>query len=129
MEPFFETENPDDDHAVLGARLRKAHHEVFRHYAEGETFYGSADHDVEMARMRTVTGIPLPEVKAAVYAYMTLGSLPRLRQLQDDTARLDLSRLKAIDRSVSLLGYDVDQSVYDIIDAMLVDLFTPSKPH
>ena len=129
MEPFFETENPDDDHAVLGARLRKAHHEVFRHYAEGETFYGSADHDVEMARMRTVTGIPLPEVKAAVYAYMTLGSLPRLRQLQDDTARLDLSRLKAIDRSVSLLGYDVDQSVYDIIDGMLVDLFTPSKPH
>ncbi|MCT1453011.1 HNH endonuclease [Corynebacterium sp. p3-SID1145] len=128
MEPFFETENPDDTDAILGMALRKSHHAVFRHYAE-DGFCGSHDHDLEMARMRTATGIPVNEVKAAVYAYMTLGSLPRLKQLQEETARLDLSRLKAIDRAVGMLGHDIDQSIHDIIDDMLVDLFTPDKPH
>ena len=130
MNPFFATENPDDPDAVNGMALRRAHHAVFRHYAEdGEEFYGSADHDTEMARLRSTTGLPLNEVKSGVYCYMTLKSLPQLKQLQEETARLDLSRLKAIDRAVSMLGSVVDQENYDIIDKMLVDLFTPTKPN
>ena len=130
MKPFFATENLDDPDAVNGMALRRAHHAVFRHYAEdGEEFYGSADHDTEMARLRSTTGLPLNEVKSGVYCYMTLKSLPQLKQLQEETARLDLSRLKAIDRAVSMLGSVVDQENYDIIDKMLVDLFTPTKPN
>lgn len=129
-DPFFATENADDDDAVSGMALRRAHHEVFRHYAtDAGEFYGSADHDTEMARLRSSTGLPLNEVKAGVYAYMTLASLPRLERLQDETARLDLSRLRAIDRAVSMLGHSAAQENYDIIDDALVQLFTPSRPH
>lgn len=129
-EAFFATENPEDQDAVNGMALRWAHHTVFRQYAEdGGEFYGSVDHDIEMARLRTSTGLPLHEVKAGVYSYMTLSQLPRLRKLQDETARLDLSRLKAIDRAVSMLGNCVDLETYAVVDHTLVDLFTPTKPH
>ena len=128
-DPFFATENPDDPDAVNGMALRMAYHSVFRLYAEdGEEFIGSVDHDTEMARLRSTTGLPLNEVKAGVYSYMTLKSLPRLLKLQEETARLDLSRLKAIDRGVSMLGSSVDQENYDIVDNMLVELFTPTRP-
>ena len=130
MKPFFATENLDDPDAVNGMALRRAHHAVFRHYAEdGEEFYGSADHDTEMARLRSTTGLPLNEVKSGVYSYMTLASLPRLRQLQEDTARLDISRLKAIDRAVSMLGSVVDQEAliealqHDAIAGAALDVF------
>lgn len=128
LNPFFATENPGDPDAVNGMALRRAHHALFRQYAEdGEEFLGSADHDIEMARLRTTTGLPLNEVKSGVYSYMTLKCLPQLKQLQDETARLDLSRLRAIDRAVSMLGNNVDQDIYDLIDDMLMKIFTPTR--
>ena len=126
---FFATENPDDLDAVAGMAMRRALHMAFSHYATAEEFMGSKDHDTELARMCAATGLSLPEVRGAVYAYRGIKDLPLLRALQDETHRLDLRRLKAIDRAISVLGDDPAAEVFAVLDALLVTLFTPTKPN
>ena len=124
---FFATENPDNIDAVAGMGMRAAFHAVFHHYATADEFEGSKDHDTELARMCSATGLSLAEVRSAVYAYRTLKDLPILHALQEATHRLDLRRLKAIDRAISVLGDTPDPEVFAALDALLVSLFTPTK--
>ena len=126
---FFATENPDNIDAIAGMGMRAALHAVFHHYATADEFEGSKDHDTELARMCSATGLSLTEVRGAVYAYRSLKDLPMLRALQEATHRLDLRRLKAIDRAISVLGDTPDPEVFALLDALLVTLFTPTKPN
>ena len=126
---FFATENPDNIDAIAGMGMRAALHAVFHHYATADEFEGSKDHDTELARMCSATGLSLAEVRGAVYAYRSLKDLPMLRALQEATHRLDLRRLKAIDRAISVLGDTPDPEVFALLDALLVTLFTPTKPN
>ena len=123
---FFATENTDNLDAVAGMGMRAAIHAVFHHYATTDEFEGSKDHDTELARMCSATGLSLTEVRNAVYAYRSLKDLPMLRALQEATHRLDLRRLRAIDRAIRVLGDTPDPEVFAVLDALLVT-FSPQR--
>lgn len=131
---FFATENADNPDAQASMELRKSQFAVYKRYAWSDEFLtgfggviSSADADSEVARMCHSTGFSKREVEAGIYAYLALRHLPMLRKVQEATQRLDISRLKAIERGLNVLGHDVDPELYDVFDSLLIGLFTAGK--
>ncbi|WP_273412262.1 HNH endonuclease signature motif containing protein [Corynebacterium appendicis] len=125
--PFFASENPDDPMTAAGIHLRRAQHAIFGVYATHDEFLGSHDADAEVTAVSISTGLTPRDVKEGMFAYMTLQQLPKLRELQDEHQRLDIKRLRAIEKAVNRLGNDADPDDYAQIDQLLVSLFTPKS--
>ena len=132
-EPYFLTEKPDDDVALAGAEARAGQLKIFKQYCfdpsevEGGEILGNRDHDRETSRLSQLAGINKRAAEEGIYAYQTLRRLPRLREMQLATARLDLDRLSAVAAAIGCLGPDAPAEAYEAFDDALVEMFTPVK--
>ncbi|QPK83328.1 HNH endonuclease [Corynebacterium qintianiae] len=125
-ESYFATEREGDpvcDAARLG---RESEYAMYSAYAtDGSDI---ADLELFVAACRAASGKSKHEIEKGVLGYFRLQSLPRLRELQQRTLRLDIARLGAIDSALNLLGASVSEETLDKLDRILVRMFTPSKP-
>lgn len=126
-EPYFATENPNDPICRAGRAIRQEQTNIFGAYATTNYYESSEDHDREVARINTLTGMPKGRVDFAITAFMCLRHLPKLRELQLTHYRLDIERIGAISDGLAALGVNATEEVYSVFDDMLAALFTPTK--
>ena len=125
-EPYFRTQRPGDPACAAAQRIREAQWAVFASYTEPGAFI--EDFELEVTHLKTATGWSKGFIDQAICAYARLQELPLLRTLQSETAVLDFSHLAAIDGVLAELGPDVVSDVFAEFDALLVDIFTPTRP-
>lgn len=127
-EPQFASENAESDAAIFGRVIRLCFYAIFGQYAD-DTFVieSGSDVDLEVEGIRRELAWGTGQIKDGIGAYMRLQQLPLLRELQRATHRLDLPRLRAIDRRLSVLDDKDAAEAFPIIDEYLVNLFTAKK--
>lgn len=119
----FRCQNATDPRAKLSQQLRDTEFALYSPYFEVHC----QDFDLEVEELAAITDRPKHEVSAAIFAYNRLRTLPKLRALQTETRLLAVHTLVGIDTALMKVGADVDDEVWDVFDAMLVELFTPKK--
>lgn len=122
---YFATEregDPVSDAARLG---RQSEFALYGDYATDDSDIG--DFELFVAEMRAASGKSKHEIEKGVLGYARLKMLPRLRELQRETLRLDISRLGAIDSALNLLSPHASADAFEALDRVLVRMFTPRK--
>lgn len=122
---YFVTERDGDELCACGQRARDIEYEVFARYAEK----GFWDLDLELERGRVAASLGRSPawVEKAILAYHRLRDLPKLRALQAETRRLDITRLEAIGETVDKLYRLPEQDALEEFDELLVQMFTPTR--
>ena len=123
---YFATEREGDPVSAAARLGRESEYALYGAFAAD----GSSIEDFELcvASYRSASGRSKREVERGVLGYARLKDLPQLRRLQEETLRLDVSRLAAIDSALDLLGSRVTPEIFAEFDRALVRLFTPTKP-
>lgn len=120
---YFTHCNPDSKHAQTMLKLRR--HEYFA----WKTAINLADDDYDLMlhEMIANSGFNSFKVSAIINAYYRMIDLPKLRALATSLWHIDLDRWIAIDRAMLKAG-TVNARLFSIIDDLLVDYLTPTKP-
>ena len=121
---FFTTTNPENPHALARSIARRA---TFNAWLSGKP---ALEDDIDTTALTLVNAWALTEghIKAGLRALYRLDTLPKLKALQDAHCLLDIESLIAIDQPMSALA-GPDSATLDLIDTMLADYFTPTKPN
>lgn len=122
---YFATERPGDAICQATHTIRQSELLIFGRLTkeDAETF----DYELVLARIQNATGWSKSAADRAIFGYYRLRQLPRLRALQEATARLDIPRLRAVDAALAILGAEPNEELLALIDDYLVDLFTPKR--
>lgn len=120
---YFTHCNPDSKHAQTMLQLRR--HE----YLAWKTAINLADDDYDLMLQEMIanSGFNSFKVSAIINAYYRMIDLPKLRALATSLWHIDLDRWIAIDRAMLKAG-TVNARLFSIIDDLLVDYLTPTKP-
>ena len=120
---YFTHCNPDSKHAQTMLKLRR--HE----YLAWKTAINLADDDYDLMLQEMIanSGFNSFKVSAIINAYYRMIDLPKLRALATSLWHIDLDRWIAIDRAMLKAG-TVNARLFSIIDDLLVDYLTPTKP-
>ena len=100
---------------------------VFSSYSLDTVHSIDSDYDIEIAELMAITGRGKHFVESGVAGYSRLRDLPRLRALQNERQLLDVPRLAAIDRTLSVLAPDTTARTLALFDDLLVDMFTSTR--
>lgn len=123
--PHFLIQAPDNP-AAQGARAAiAADYAIYSRFAHDD--FSEMDYEDELRTLMQYTARSKIATENALFAYLRLQNLPRLRAMQDELKLLDVRRLEAIDTMVRRLGTEPDPGHLAQIDDLLVDLFTPTK--
>lgn len=122
---YFATEREGDEICTLGQLARDVEFELFARYMEQG--FEELDIDLECSRLATAFGRSATWVERAILAYHRLRDLPRLRALQEETRRLDVTRLVAIGEAVDMLYKLPQEEILAEFDEYLVEMFTPKR--
>ena len=122
---YFVTERDGDELCASGKQARDIEYMVFARYAE----QGFWDLDLELERGRVAASLGRSPawVEKAILAYHRLRDLPKLKALQAETRRLDITRLGAIGEAVDKLHRLPEQDALEEFDELLVQMFTPTR--
>ena len=120
---YFTHCNPDSKHAQTMLQLRR--HEYFAWKTAIDL--ADDDYDLMLHEMITNSGCNSFKVSAIINAYYRMIDLPKLRALATSLWHIDLDRWIAIDRAMLKAG-TVNARLFSIIDDLLVDYLTPTKP-
>ena len=94
---YFSHSNPDDPVCVAGMFLRRAEYEFWLHNLPAL----EADSDSEVMKLSVKTAKTARQVAKNVMGVLRLEELPKVKQLQDAQALLDMASLVAIDEKLS----------------------------
>ena len=121
---FFAISNPENPHAAARAIARKAT------FAAWEAATPALEADIDTTALSLATAWSLTEghIKAGLRALLRLDSLPKVKALQAEHCLLDIESLIAIDQPMSALAAP-SPATLDLIDSMLADYFSPTKPN
>lgn len=122
---YFATEREGDELCGLGQRARDVEYEVFARYAEPG--FEELDFELECARVSQAFGRSASWVEGGILAYHRLRDLPKLKAMQAESRRLDVTRLKAIGETVDKLRTLPQDEVLEEFDQFLVAMFTPKR--
>ena len=120
---YFTHCNPDSKHAQTMLQLRR--HEY--HAWKTAINLADDDYDLMLQEMIANSGCNSFKVSAIINAYYRMIDLPKLRALATSLWHIDLDRWIAIDRAMLKAG-TVNARLFSIIDDLLVDYLTPTKP-
>lgn len=112
----------DDPAARAGQALRRAEYDLWSSLLPDD----EADFDVAVYNLRRLTGKGERQIESYINSIRRLRELPVLRELQEVTAWLDLTRLAAVDAALSKTA---DDKLIAIIDEKLAVYLMPTKPN
>ena len=121
---YFSHSNPDDPVCVAGMFLRRVEYEFWLHNLPAL----EADSDSEVMKLSVKTAKTARQVAKNVMGVLRLEELPKVKQLQDSKALLDMASLVAIDEVMSKLGHPT-RAVVEEIDEKLSRWFVPKRPN
>ena len=121
---FFSITNPHNPHAVARSIARKA---TYQAWLSGKP---QLEDDIDTTALSLVNTWALTEghIKAGLRALHRLDTLPKVKALQEEHYVLDIESLIAIDQPMSALTGPTTATL-TLIDGMLADYFTPTKPN
>lgn len=121
---FFSITNPHNPHAVARSIARKA---TYQAWLSGKP---QLEDDIDTTALSLVNTWALTEghIKAGLRALHRLDTLPKVKALQEKHYVLDIESLIAIDQPMSALAGPTTATLA-LIDGMLADYFTPTKPN
>ena len=123
MDGYFATEREGCPAAAAGRARRDAEFEVFWRYAA--PLAEVDDFELEASAIALAMGESQTWAETGILGYSVLAELPRLRQLQEETRRLDVRRLSAIESTLNRLNDLATPDVLADMDEYLVKVFTP----
>lgn len=123
--PYFRIQDPDDPIAAAAKSIVECEYAIYSRFAREEA--GAFDLDEVLRVYMAATSKGKISVENGIFAYQRLADLPRLRELQDREKLLDITRLTSVTETLARLGNRPDPAVLAQADALLVELFTPSK--
>ncbi|AIT61550.1 HNH endonuclease signature motif containing protein [Corynebacterium doosanense] len=116
---YYATE-ADHPTAHLAHQIRRSEYQLWTTLLPDE----DADYDLAVTAIHRLTGKGRFQIGNALAAVHRLTELPLVREIQDTTHRLDLSRLIAIDKALCLL---TDETLLALIDTRLALYLLPTR--
>ena len=123
MNAYFATEREGCPVAAAGQARRDAEFQMFQRYAKPLAEVG--DFELEACSIALAAGESQAWAETGILGYSVLADLPRLRELQTETRRLDVRRLSAIESTLNRLNDLATPDILADMDAYLVKVFTP----
>lgn len=120
---YFATERQGDQISVAGQAMRDAEYSIFHAYAEPGAIID--DFELVSQRIASAAGRTVSWAESGILGYSVLADLPKLRQMQADMRRLDITRLSAIETVLNRLNDLATPEVLAEFDDYLVKVFTP----
>ena len=99
---YFATERQGDQISVAGQAMRDAEYSIFHAYAEPGAIID--DFELVSQRIASAAGRTVSWAESGILGYSVLADLPKLRQMQADMRRLDITRLSAIETVLNRLN-------------------------
>lgn len=117
------------DPRVHGARMiTEGEFLIFHRYADPAEPLLGADEEEVVAELMALTRRSKSFIYRGIHGYARLRDLPALRALQHKEKILDIARLDAIDRTLSVLPETTTAEAWAIFDTALVAMFTLTRP-
>lgn len=123
MNAYFATEREGCPVAAAGQARRDAEFQMFQRYAK--PLAEVDDFELEACSIALAAGESQAWAETGILGYSVLADLPRLRELQVETRRLDVRRLSAIESTLNRLNDLATPDILEDMDAYLVKVFTP----
>lgn len=125
MDGYFATEREGCPAAAAGQARREAEFQIFHRYAR--PLAEVDDFELEACSIALATGESQNWAETGILGYSVLADLPQLRELQEETRRLDVRRLSAIESTLNRLNDLATPDILADLDEYLVKVFTPRR--
>ena len=120
---YFTHCSPHDEDAQAMTALRRQEFHAWDSIIDFE----HSDYDLLLKELTEKSGLGSHKVGDIIGAFYRMIDLPQLRDLATTMWHIDMDRWIAIDRAMAKAG-DVNTHLFAVIDNMLVDYLTPTKP-
>ncbi|MDK8500566.1 HNH endonuclease, partial [Corynebacterium pseudodiphtheriticum] len=120
---YFTHCNPHDEDAQTMLDLRRQEFHAWDSLIDFEHY----DYDLLLKELMETTGLSSHKVGDIIGAFYRMTDLPKLRDLATTMWHIDIDRWIAIDRAMVKAG-DVNAHLFAVIDNLLVEYLTPTKP-
>ena len=120
---YFTHCSPHDKDAQAMTALRRQEFHAWDSIIDFEHY----DYDLLLKELTEKSGLGSHKVGDIIGAFYRMIDLPQLRDLATTMWHIDMDRWIAIDRAMAKAG-DVNAHLFAVIDNVLVDYLTPTKP-
>ena len=120
---YFTHCNPHDEDAQTMLGLRRQEFHAWDSLIDFEHY----DYDLLLKELMETSGLSSHKVGDIIGAFYRMTDLPKLRELATTMWHIDIDRWIAIDRAMVKAG-DVNAHLFAVIDNLLVEYLTPTKP-
>ena len=125
MSGTFVTEKEGCPVAAAGQAMREAEFAIFHRYAK--PLVEVEDFELEAYSIAMAVGECQSWAESGILGYSVLADLPKLCALQEETRRLDVRRLSAIESTLNRLNDLATPDILADMDEYLVKVFTPKR--
>ena len=125
MNGTFATEREGCPIAAAGQAMREAEFQIFHRYAK--PLVEVEDFELEAYSIAMAVGESQSWAEDGILGYSVLADLPKLRALQEETRRLDVRRLSAIESTLNRLNHLATPDILADMDEYLVKVFTSRR--
>lgn len=120
---YFTHCSPHDEHAQAMLALRRQEYYAWKSVID----FDHDDYEMMLQKLMKISGLAQHKTSDIIGAFYRMSDLPQLRELATSMWHIDLDRWITIDRAMTKAG-NVNAHLFSVIDKLLVDLLTPSKP-